>query len=60
MRNLKIIDHWLHGTGQGKSIRVVSECVFPLQLIDWGKNRQNVDRVRTCLTASLAGALSEP
>lgn len=24
---------------------VESECAFPLQLVDWGKNRKNVNRV---------------
>ncbi len=41
-------------TSGHNSIRVVSECVFPLQMIDWGKNRRNVDLVRSSLTASLA------
>ncbi len=26
------------------SIRVTSKCVFPLQVVDWGKNKANVAR----------------
>jgi len=28
------------------SIRIESWCSFPTQVIDWGKNRQNVDLIR--------------
>ena len=28
------------------SIRIESWCSFPAQVVDWGKNRQNVDLIR--------------
>ena len=34
------------GTG---SLRVVSRCRFPLQIIDWGQNARNVEVVSTCI-----------
>lgn len=30
---------------QGTQISIWSECSFPTQLIDWGKNRSNVDEI---------------
>ncbi len=29
----------------GSAVRVRSECAFPLQLVDYGKNRRNVQHV---------------
>lgn len=29
----------------GTHARVTSECVFPLQLVDYGKNRKNVEQI---------------
>jgi len=26
-------------------VRLRSECALPTQVIDWGKNRQNVERI---------------
>lgn len=43
-------------TPEYHSIRVVSECTAPLQVIDWGKNRKNVELVRSCLTRTMAAA----
>lgn len=31
------------------SLRVVSRCRLPLQIIDWGKNARNVEVVRACI-----------
>lgn len=28
------------------TIHVTSVCVFPLQIVDWGKNRRNVERLK--------------
>lgn len=27
------------------TVTIISRCKFPLQLFDWGKNRENVDRL---------------
>lgn len=32
-------------TQQGTAVRIRSQCSFPLQLIDWGKNRKNVQEI---------------
>ena len=37
-----------------KSIRVVSECVFPLQVFDWGTNRVNVERARRSIRREIS------
>lgn len=29
----------------GSAVRIRSECVFPLQLVDYGKNRRNVEQI---------------
>lgn len=29
----------------GTDVRISSKCSFPLQIIDWGKNKENVGRV---------------
>jgi hypothetical protein len=39
---------------QGQQILIRSRCRFPLQVIDWGKNRKNVSLVASSLTRSLA------
>ena len=43
-----------------KSIRIVSECSFPLQIIDWGKNFQNVELVRTEILAITSPLTEDP
>ncbi|PCC18897.1 hypothetical protein [Brevibacterium aurantiacum] len=30
----------------GTVVRIRSECAFPLQIIDWGKNRDNVSQIK--------------
>lgn len=40
-------------TAEPGAFRVVSECIFPLQLIDWGKNRKNVEMIRECILTGL-------
>jgi hypothetical protein len=39
---------------QGRQILIRSRCRFPLQVIDWGKNRKNVSLVTSSLNRSLA------
>ena len=34
-------------------VRIRSECVYPLQFIDWGKNRRNVDTLINRLQAKI-------
>jgi hypothetical protein len=34
---------------EGESVRVRSACRFPLQIIDWGRNRGNVECVREAI-----------
>lgn len=36
-------------TPDGTVVRIRSACAFPLQLFDWGKNKDNVQRVRAGL-----------
>lgn len=36
---------------QGTHVRIRSECSFPLQLLDWGRNKQNVGRIGQLLEA---------
>jgi len=43
-----------------KSVRIISECVWPTRIIDWGKNRENVEAVRQALKDALAWAKSRP
>jgi hypothetical protein len=33
--------------------KIRSECSMPLQLVDWGQNRRNVERVEKALRAAL-------
>jgi hypothetical protein len=57
---------WLFGgerisiIAEEKSVRIISECVFPTRIIDWGKNRGNVEAVRQALKDALAWAKSRP
>lgn len=30
----------------GTAVRIRSACAFPLQILDWGKNKENVTRIR--------------
>ena len=34
-------------TVENASIHIISKCVVPTQIIDWGKNRKNVELVAT-------------
>ncbi|MGM0700334.1 MAG: hypothetical protein ACQEVD_15910 [Actinomycetota bacterium] len=34
---------------EGTLVRIRSECAFSLQIIDWGKNKDNVQRIRAGL-----------
>jgi len=36
-------------------VDITSECRFPLTLVDWGKNRWNVERIFTRLESLLGG-----
>ena len=38
------------------SISVCSACAFPLQLVDWGKNRQNVERLLEAIKVQMSSA----
>ena len=40
-------------------VTVSSECVFPLQLFDWGKNRANCRKFLECVANRLATQISE-
>jgi len=31
-------------TVKGSAVRIRSECSMPTQLVDWGKNKKNIDR----------------
>ena len=39
-----------------RSIRISSECRFPFQVIDWGKNRKNVEAVRQRIHEAISAA----
>ena len=39
------VEAWISHGPRGASVRLRSECAFPTQVIDWGKNRKNVDRI---------------
>ncbi len=43
--------------GDGR-LSVESRCRMPLQIMDWGKNRQNVERL--CAALEAAGFTTEP
>lgn len=45
----KISVHIAPGPG-GTAVHVRSECAFPLQLVDYGKNRKNVEHIVQGLT----------
>lgn len=36
---------------EGADVVVRSECSFPLQIFDWGKNKENVERILRGLAA---------
>lgn len=38
----------------GTAVRIRSECAIPLQLVDYGKNRKNVEQIASGLTPSAA------
>jgi hypothetical protein len=33
------------------AIEAISRCAFPLQLVDWGKNKANIERVRSVVSS---------
>ncbi len=37
------------------SVSVTSACAFPLQIFDWGKNKQNVDRLMHAIQSQFGG-----
>ena len=37
------------------SVSVTSACAFPLQIYDWGKNKQNVDRLMHAIKSQFGG-----
>jgi hypothetical protein len=39
----------------GDELRITSTCRFPLQVFDWGKNQQNVQRQRSIIRRKVAG-----
>jgi hypothetical protein len=41
------------------SIRIESWCSFPTQVIDWGKNRQNVDLIRLQVKRIVSNSIVE-
>lgn len=43
---------------EGHELRILSVCRFPLQVVDWGKNRRNVDLIRACVHRVLVAACS--
>ncbi len=38
------------------SISVCSACAFPLQLVDWGKKRQNVEKLLETIKVQMSSA----
>ena len=40
--------------GDGSTVDVRSECIWPTQLVDWGKNKRNVNRFFGHLAALLS------
>jgi hypothetical protein len=40
--------------GTDGTTEIVSECRFPTQFVDWGKNRANVTRLLSMLRLTLA------
>ncbi len=46
-------------SAEHKSIRIVSECRLSSQVIDWGRNRNNVELIRPCLAQAINTALGE-
>ena len=45
------VDAWISHGPRGAAIQLRSECSFPTQVIDWGKNRKNVERIVGALRA---------
>lgn len=45
----------VHDLGNGRW-SVESKCRFPMQVVDWGKNRQNVEAFRETVSARLLEA----
>ena len=45
-------------TLEQRSIRIVSKSTLPGQIIDWGKNRRNVERIRAVIRHKINDAVS--
>jgi len=41
---------------ESHSLRVISRCRFPLQVIDWGKNARNVELIRDSVLRAMRGS----
>lgn len=39
------VEAWISHGPRGTSVRLRSECALPTQVVDWGKNRKNVEQV---------------
>jgi hypothetical protein len=39
------VEAWISHGPQGAVVRLRSKCALPTQVIDWGKNRKNVERI---------------
>ncbi len=39
------VEAWISQGPEGAAIQLRSECSLPTQVIDWGKNRKNVERI---------------
>jgi hypothetical protein len=44
---------WVAVTPQGSAVNIKSECSLPTQLIDWGKNKENINKFATELSRLL-------
>lgn len=45
-RAIEVINHQPGVAGVHTQPGLLSECAFPLQIFDWGKNKENVSRIR--------------
>ena len=47
-------------TNGGSQVNVESKSAYPLQAVDWGKNKENVQRILTDLDTRVAASSSAP
>ena len=47
-------------TSGGSQVNVESKSAYPLQAVDWGKNKENVQRILTDLDTRVAASSSAP